>query len=339
MIVPVFLPHFGCKTRCIYCNQNYITNEASYGNITNQLVRLFNHVDHPVEVALYGGNPFGLDVNILNDLFELFEPFADRIVGFRLSAKPGPVSTALITVLKSNNVQTIELGVPSVNNSILRSLNRGHTVEEAISTYLLLSREGFEMGIQLMVGLPKETHYDLIDSIDLVRNCKPSYVRIYPLLVIQDTPLYDLFVRGEFYPDPLETAVRKASLIYASCWKSNIRVIKMGLTENDILKENVIAGPFHPAFGYIVKSEVFRNALEEKCLSVGSKGPVTVHLNPNDVAHLVGLRRTNIEKFAQQGILVKWSSNSELTTGHFILEVHGIKIAGDLSDSIPKFLS
>jgi histone acetyltransferase (RNA polymerase elongator complex component) len=339
MIVPVFLPHLGCKTRCIYCNQNHITHEASPDNITSQLLRLFSYVNHPVEVALYGGNPFGLDVDTLNELFGYFKPFTDRIEGFRISAKPGPVSNAMIDVLKTHNVKTIELGIPSVNNSILRSLNRGHTAEEAISTYAILSQEGFKMGIQLMVGLPEENYHDLTDAIKFVRECKPSYVRIYPLLIIEDTLLCHQYNHGGFRPDSIETAIHKTSLLYASCWKSKIRVIKMGLTENDVLKEKIVAGPYHPAFGYIVKSNVYLNALEEKCLSGGIKGQVIVHLNSKDVAHLVGLKRSNIEKLARNGIFVKWSTDTELNIGHFILEAHKIKIAGNLSDSIPRFLS
>jgi histone acetyltransferase (RNA polymerase elongator complex component) len=338
MIFPVFLPHFGCKTRCIYCNQNHITLEPSSDNIAGQLARLFNNKDKPVEVALYGGNPFGLDKVALSNLFKLFKPFSSRIREFRLSAKPGPVSAELIKVLKSNHVRTIELGVPCFNNTILAGLNRGHTAEEAISVFKLLSQEAFEVGIQLMIGLPEENNQDLINSIKHIEELGPSFVRVYPLLVLEDTPLHHLYINGEFNPDSLDVAVRKASLIYASCWKLNIQVIKMGLTENDVLKERIVAGPYHPAFGYIVKSEVFRCAVEEICFSSGITGNVMVHLRLNDISHLIGLGRSNISKLSQKGIFVNWLAHDDIKIGHFIVETDDTKVSGDLSNSIPRLL-
>ena len=66
MIVPVFLPHFGCRQRCTYCNQNLITNDISeeHGLEAHSLVA--RRPQTPVEAALYGGNPLGLRRNLWN---------------------------------------------------------------------------------------------------------------------------------------------------------------------------------------------------------------------------------------------------------------------------------
>jgi histone acetyltransferase (RNA polymerase elongator complex component) len=339
MILPVFLPHLGCKTRCIYCNQDYITKEFSADTVADRIARLFGNVKQPVEVALYGGNPLGLDVSALRCLFSLFDPFANNISGFRLSAKPGQISRELVNVLKSYHVHTIELGVPNFNDVILGLLNRGHNAAEAVSSFTMLTQEGFKTGIQFMVCLPGECIEDLVECVHMMKELKPSFVRIYPLLVIKDTRLYQLYINGDFSPDSLDEAVWKTSILYTSCWNLNIPVIKMGLTENEVLKDKIASGPFHPAFGYIVKSEVFRRAVQGVCALTGMTGNVKIHLGSSDIPHLIGFKRSNIDKLNQAGISLEWLMNNEIQTGHFKVEAQNAIVEGDLSYAIPVLLS
>ena len=102
----------------------------------------------------------------------------------------------------------------------------------------------------------------------------PAFIRIYPLLVLQDTELYRDFTSGRFSPDTLESAVAKTVFISITAWTHGIRTIKMGLTENDVLKEKIAAGPFHPAFGYLVKSEAFYLALLQNCAASAIRGAI-----------------------------------------------------------------
>ena len=89
MILPVFLPHYGCGQRCTYCNQDHITNSEKDGSIEDRVARLLGSRSNPVEVALYGGNMLGLNRTRLEGLLRLFEPYRDKIAGLRISTKPG----------------------------------------------------------------------------------------------------------------------------------------------------------------------------------------------------------------------------------------------------------
>ena len=272
MIVPLFLPHYGCGQRCAYCNQDYIA-DSEKGSTEERIARLLGPRPAPVEVALYGGNMLGLEPARLEGLLRLFEPYRDRISGMRLSTKPIPPEREVIRLLRKYGVRTIELGTPSFNDDILAALKRGHTAVHSFAAYRLLREEGFEVGLQAMVGLPGETPRDVRQTSEIVAELAPSFIRIYPLLVLHDTDLYREFVGGRFLPDTLESAVAKAVFIYVAAWNSGIRTIKMGLTENDVLKEKIAAGPFHPAFGYLVKSEAFCLALLQTCAASEIRAP------------------------------------------------------------------
>lgn len=333
MIIPVFLPHLGCGMRCSYCNQDIITNTEEKDGIEEHIASLLAGLDEPAEVGLYSGNMLGLHAGRLERLFSSFTPYRDRISAFRISAKPGPVRGDQIDVLKKHGVRTIELGIPTFNDRILADLNRGHTREDLFGTYELLRREGFEIGLQVMVGLPGETRQDLRETTASVARLAPAFIRIYPLLVIDGTPLAEAYRKGDFSPDSLEEAVSKVLFICLSVRQRGIKTIKMGLSENEVLKKKILAGPYHPAFGYLVKCEAFYLAVVNKWETLHAEGDVQVWLNRIDVPHLTGHRRSNLKRLREKGIALTWQED-DIARGAFILRVGDRKATGDMADAL-----
>jgi histone acetyltransferase (RNA polymerase elongator complex component) len=334
MIVPLFLPHLGCGQHCTYCNQDHITNSEKGGGIEERVARLLGSRSTPVEVALYGGNMLGLDRTRLEGLLRLFEPYRHQIAGLRISTKPIAPDMAVIALLKKYGVRTIELGIPTFNDEILAALRRGHTADNLFTTYRVLREEGFETGIQVMVGLPGETARDVRETAKAITFLAPAFIRIYPLLVLRDTELYQDFKSGRFSPDTIESAVAKAVFISITAWTHRIRTIKMGLTENDVLKEKIAAGPFHPAFGYLVKSGAFCLALLQTCAASAIRGNILLRVHPRDVAHLTGHKGSNLAKAKASGIFPTWEEDRTLEEGHFIIESGGKRAQGSLADAL-----
>jgi hypothetical protein len=184
-----------------------------------------------------------------------------------------------------------------------------------------------------MVGLPDETYKDLEETARSVDALAPAFIRIYPLCVIEDTPLFESFRHGNFLPDSLEVAVTKAAYIYIRALDKGIRTIKMGLTDNDVLRQKVAAGPHHPAFGYLVKSEAFYLAVVKACTGNGLSGEVRVLLNRRDIPHLVGPKRLNVQRLKEKGIEPVWSA-VETPAGCFVVTAAGKKASGSLTDAL-----
>jgi hypothetical protein len=132
----------------------------------------------------------------------------------------------------------------------------------------------------------------------------------------------------------VDTAVAKAVFIYASAWTRGIGTIKMGLTENPALKAGIAAGPYHPAFGYLVKSEAFRLAVANKCERLSVRGDVRLRVCPGDVAHLVGHRRSNLQKLGNRAISITWNEDQTLRAGYFVIESGGRSVEGNLGDAL-----
>jgi histone acetyltransferase (RNA polymerase elongator complex component) len=335
MILPVFLPHLGCGQRCIYCNQNIISDKHGHG-IAAYVDSFLGNSRSPVEVALYGGNVLGLNSEQMEALFRPFRAHDDRITGFRLSAKPGPVGREQLNVLKRYRVKTIELGIPTFNDAILADLGRHHTTADLFNTYSLLQNEGFQTGLQVMVGLPGESSVDLRSTVSALIRLAPSFLRIYPLLVIEGTELAERYKKGDFLPETQQAAVAKTAFIYVSMLKHRIRTIKMGLTENEVLKKTILAGPYHPAFGYLVKSELFCLAILKTADAAGITGRVRILMNSKDIPHLIGHERSGLKKLEKNGITVE-RFESEIEGGSFILDAGEKKVKGQVEDALTMF--
>jgi len=328
VIVPVFLPHLGCRQKCIYCNQHHITGES--GNQDIQAIRgtirkALNPVKVRTEVAIYGGNPFGLGSDGLARLFSLFAEHREKITSMRLSTEPIIPDVQTIRILRDYNVTTVELGMPVFSDEKLRALGRHHTIKDLYDTREALIKAGITVGLQVMVGLPGETAHDIRSTVQHVIRLKPAFIRIYPLVVLRDTLLHEAFQENHFSPLSLGEAVLRALYIYLHAETHAIKIIRMGLTENEFLKSEIVAGPYHPAFGYLVRSEAFYLAVLKVCKQHGLSGAVTVLLSKKDVPHLTGYRRSNLKRLEQQGLDVGWRE-SDLPSGEFLICAPG-KIA------------
>jgi histone acetyltransferase (RNA polymerase elongator complex component) len=334
MIIPIFLPHLGCIDRCIYCNQGYITNVLD-DDIRSTIKHSLNVNKDAFEIGLYGGNIFNIDPSLLGTLFNYFEPYKERITNFRISTKPVPLKEETIGILKANNVSVIELGMPTFNNGILRKLNRQHTVDEFLTTFHALKNEGFSVAIQVMAGLPEESWSDVITTASNIIQLNPLYIRIYPLVVIADTPLETMYNNGVFVPISFDEALDRAVFIYLTALKNNIKTVKIGLTDNEIIKDKVVAGHYHPAFGYLVRSQAFYLGVKTLIDKHALKGDVIVHLNNRDIPHLVGQRRLNIERFQKTGIMVTWQKEN-IDEGNFIIESALSKVSGNIFNALDE---
>jgi len=332
MIVPIFLPHLGCQTRCIYCDQDAITDIEAI-DLQTRIGQSLIGRRNPVEVGLYGGNIFGLHPEALKRLFSYFDSYRSEITNFRVSTKPLPINNEIIDILKKNGATTVELGIPTFNDRILELLNRKHTAEDLINAFDVLKNKGFQVALQVMVGLPHETRDDIWETVKNILSLKPSFIRIYPLAFISGTPLVDMYTAGKFSVITIEEAIHRAMLIYLSALRHEIKTVKMGLTDNEVIKNRIVGGYYHPAFGFLVKSLAFYLAIITKIYERGFNGQATIHLNNRDVPHLLGHKRTNLARFLDAGIAIDWKVTN-IPPGKFILIAENKEIQGNIFDAL-----
>ena len=190
-IIPIFIPHRGCGHECVFCNQRLIT--ARQPDVTPEDVRSIldtrlstmqrladplesDSVTSPdsapgadgrperpgletIEAAFYGGSFTGLPMEEQAAFLAVTKEYKDsgRIDKIHLSTRPDYIDSAILDQLRAFGVDTIELGVQSFDPEVLELSRRGHSVDDIYRACELIKSYGFELGIQLMIGLPGDS--------------------------------------------------------------------------------------------------------------------------------------------------------------------------------------
>ena len=307
-IIPIFVPHLGCPNDCVFCNQKSISGQAKQvtkedaKNIIEEHLKYIKK-DSKVEVAFFGGSFTGIEEakqeELLSAAYEYIKQ--KKVDSIRISTRPDYIDKKILKRLKKYKVKTIELGVQSANDYILKKAGRGHTFEDVVKASKLIRWYGFDLGHQMMVGLPESTTVDEINTAKQLIKLKPKMVRIYPVLVIKNTKLEKDYNDGKYKPLTVTQAVEVCKELVKLFVKKHIEVIRIGLQPTDTItnpdndKSEVVAGPFHPAFRQLVESGMWYDVIVEKIKQLNTKvKEVVVTVNPADVNNVIGQRKDNI---------------------------------------------
>ena len=245
------------------------------------------------EVAFYGGSFTALSASKQAQLLESIRPYlaAGAVGSIRVSTRPDAIDTEGVRLLAEYGVTTVELGCQSFSDPVLQASGRGHRATDAVAAVKLLRQNGFSVGIQLMPGLPMADRHEAMISLEMALALAPDSLRVYPTVVLTATPLAETWRRGAYQPLDLEEAVDICADMQLVCRTHNIPVIRYGLQANEELSGGaVLAGPYHPAFGQLVKSRLWRRELERLI----KKGHDVFSVHPGDLSDAVGHRRSNL---------------------------------------------
>lgn len=83
----------------------------------------------------------------------------------------------------------------------------------------------------MMVGLPESTALDEITTAKSLIKLKPKIVRIYPVLVIKNTELEDMYKKGDYIPLSINQAVERCKEVVKLFNDKNIEVIRIGTSK------------------------------------------------------------------------------------------------------------
>lgn len=329
MTIPIFVPHQGCPHRCLFCNQ-WVTGGAKKipdREAVLRTVEKYRSSSEPgreIELAFFGGSFTAIDRGIQEELLAaaLEQKRKGLIGGIRLSTRPDCISDAALDLLARFEVDTVELGAQSFHDEVLNAAGRGHSAGDTVVAAKMIKSRGMGLVIQLMPGLPLDSAEKSMSSARSAADLYPDAVRIYPTVVVECTGLEKLWRQGKYRPLSLEDAVSLCAGMYGVFSDKNIPVIRIGL--HPLAPEearSVLAGPYHTAFGFMVKSrarrsvmgKALRKFLEGGCGRAG--GRITAHLPARDIEEYIGHRRENIrylEKIAGRGGILHEVSESDM---------------------------
>jgi histone acetyltransferase (RNA polymerase elongator complex component) len=297
-IFPIFLSGYPCLGRCVYCNAALssgvgvaLSPETIQADIDAWLDR--SSLAERREIALYGNDLNALPVELVSRILTMCRHYVTtgRVQALRTSIRPDSVLTLEEEIL--SHFAVIELGVPSMDPSVLKASNRGHNCESVEGAFHRLRDLNIDVGCQTMLGLPRATRESDIRSAEIIRGLRPDFVRIHPSLVLKNTPLAELFETSRYVPLALEEAVELSADVWDVYAQDDIPVIRCGfyIPEAEHLKA-FLAGPWHPAFGQLVRSRRWRRRLQAMFLASG--GEHIFYVDASDYSDAIGHKHENL---------------------------------------------
>ena len=264
-VIPVFVPHLGCRHECVFCNQRRISGSEKAATAATVKQAIEQSAALPRsgakrQLAFYGGS------------FTAIEP--ER--------------------------QEEELGAQSMDGEVLRLSGRGHTAENVVRSSEAVKAAGFRLILQMMTGLPGDSAEKDIETAKKLIALRPDGVRIYPTVIVRDTALYDLWRAGEYREHTVEDAVAVCAQLMPLFEEANIPVIRLGLNPTEELSQGAaVAGAYHPALGELVRSRILLEKARALLAGTEPGSRVTLGVNAAELSQMIGQKRQNVRALSR----------------------------------------
>lgn len=303
--IPVFVPHMGCPHLCVFCDQKSISgekDELTPEKAKNQIEEALSTLQgRRVEIAFFGGSFTAIEREKMIAFLALASSYlkSGRVSGIRLSTRPDCVDEEILDILSFYGVSAVELGVQSLDEEVLKASGRGHSVKDTADACARIKKRGcFLLGCQMMLGLPASTREkELLTAREICRMGADS-TRIYPTVVLKDTPLEALWKKGLYRPLSLEEGVLRGADCFEIFENAGVKVLRMGLCAEESCREQAVAGCYHPAYGELVYNRLYfqklRRMLEENPPAKGSL--CRILLPKGELSLAIGQKKCNKEE-------------------------------------------
>jgi len=153
-----------------------------------------------------------------------------------------------------------------------------------------------------MLGMYGSDFEKDIKTAEDIISLSPETTRIYPTVVLKGTKLEEYYNEGKYKPYTATEAAECAKEVYLRFKENNVTVLRMGLHSSEELdKGSSVAGPYHPAFGEMVFSLIYRDEIEEEIVKRGfSDCALAIEADKREISKIIGQKKSNIKYFKEK---------------------------------------
>jgi oxygen-independent coproporphyrinogen-3 oxidase len=188
-----------CLQRCVFCHY-----PVQLGEKSSEKDRYLDALDK--EMGIYmkrigvdrikarsilvgGGTPTFLSVDQLGRFLESFVDKVDisECKQFNYDVDPitliGPEGIERLKLMRSYGVDRVTIGIQSLNDAVLKRMNRHHTAKEAIEAIKNCQEYGYQVNIEFIFGYPEQTLENWIDMMEEAIALDTEEIQLYRLKV------------------------------------------------------------------------------------------------------------------------------------------------------------
>jgi histone acetyltransferase (RNA polymerase elongator complex component) len=336
--VPFFISHQGCAHTCVFCDQRAISGSSGAIPTTDEIIDKIvtwskTAGERPLEVAFFGGSFTAMPESVQEHLLvSLRGVRASGVVkSIRISTRPDYITDRIVSRLAQQGVETIELGVQSMDDDVLGRSVRGHTAADSDAAIHCIKAGGLAVGAQLMPGLPGDTAAKSFASLKRVIAAGADFLRIYPVIVLRGTALAASYQAGEYQPLSVDDGVQLCKVLLHEAMVARVPVIRIGLQADEGLNSTtVLGGCWHPSFGRLVRSELYFDLLSTMLTQFPQGGPCAIRCHSTRISEVNGQNRFNLKRLGERVELVPVKGDDSLEKEELVMDCLKQSVKGSI---------
>lgn len=187
-----------CPSKCSYCSFVSFTSERLLSLIPEYLDVLLAEIERTgrlikslgqklTSVYIGGGTPTVLSENQLSRLLCCIANSVDvsSLDEFTLEAgRPDTITKEKFSVAKDHGVTRVSVNTQTLNDDVLRMIGRRHSAEDFFRAYDLAKSSGIkDVNVDLIAGLPGESHKSFASTVDRILPLEPENVTVHTFCV------------------------------------------------------------------------------------------------------------------------------------------------------------
>ena len=260
--------------------------------ITSKIEKLvaFGHDPSKMEIVIVGGTFLfmpreyqegfikscydALNGNVSRNLQEAKsanEHASIRNVGFTIETKPDYCKREHVDWMLDYGITRIEIGVQSLQERVYQLVNRGHDYRDVTESFQISKDAGYKIVAHMMPGLPTMSPEEDIEDFKKLfsdQELRPDMLKIYPSLVIENTPLYDEYESGNYKPYSDEDMIN----VLTEVKKDIPKWVRIMRVQREISPNEIMAGPREGNLRQIVHQNLAKLGLSCRCIRCREAG-------------------------------------------------------------------
>lgn len=219
----------------------------------------------------------------LQEAMKKNEKAGSRCIGLTVETRPDWCRLRHVDSILEMGCTRVELGVQIINDEILFSVNRKHTVADTIMATRILKDSGLKVCYHLMPGLPGSDEEKDLKSFRKIfedPRFRPDMLKIYPTLVIKGSGLYKKWKERKY--EPLETS--EAVKLVARMKKLVPEWVRIQRIDRDVPSPLIRAGVKKSNLRQLVKKEMERKGWKCRCIRCREVGHNAISNDNNELS-------------------------------------------------------
>lgn len=265
-----------------------------------------------IELRIKNDSVLEMPLNLSDENLEFLKELKEKkmVSKITINEKIENIDKISLKYLKQYKVDSIILNVFSFDEYILKNMDFKYKSSDIKKKAKEIRKKRFKLGINMQVGTPGHTKQDELDLLKQILKLSPHFIIITPILIFENTNIYDMYEKKEYLPLKLEEAVQLIKEMINYLEKSKYKNIEFAyykplkyINKTDLKTNQIpefVEGPYFEDLKLLVLGAVYFDKLSEKIKKYNIRvKKIIVRANPKDVRYIVGINEENIIKIKE----------------------------------------